>query len=265
MNHPDKYDTIGVGYNTTRKADPYLFSRLFHMLSPSSDGHYLDVGCGTGNYTVEFANRGINFAGIDPSEEMLLTAKSRSNKVEWLSGVAENLPFRDNTFDGATATLTIHHWKDRTIGFQEVARVLKPGARFVIFTSSPEQMDAYWLNHYFPDLIQRSGMQMPSLELVEGELQQEGFKVHVLEKYFVQDDLQDLFLQSGKNKPEMYFDENIRRGISTFAALANNGEVEEGLKMLANDIEDGNFQSVKERYESDIGDYMFVVAELNKD
>ena len=264
MNRPDKYDTIGVGYNTTRKADPYLFSRLYHMLSPMTDGHYLDVGCGTGNYTLEFANKGIRFIGIDPSDEMLHTAKSRSDAIEWVSGVVEQLPFHDNTFDGATATLTIHHWKDLSVGFKEISRVLKPGCRFVIFTSSPEQMNSYWLNHYFPELMQRSAKQMPPLESAEKELNDAGFNVLYFEKYFVQDDLQDLFLQSGKNKPEMYFDENIRRGISTFAALANKQEVEVGLKMLKDDIDNGKFQSVKQRYESDAGDYMFVVAELNK-
>src|SRR5688572_7336102 len=123
MNHPDKYDTIGVGYNTTRKADPYLFSRLYHMLSPTTEGQYLDVGCGTGNYTLEFAKRGIRFTGVDPSDEMLMTARTRSNDVEWVKGVVEQLPFSDNTFYGAIATLTLHHWKDLSKGFQEIARV----------------------------------------------------------------------------------------------------------------------------------------------
>src|SRR5687768_12699553 len=194
MNSPGKYDTIGVGYNTTRKADHYIFSRLFEMLSPSPDGHYLDVGCGTGNYTIEFAKKGIRLTGIDLSDEMLHTAKSRSNDIEWISGVAEELPFAENSFDGATATLTIHHWKNRASGFSEIARVLKHGSRLVIFTSSPEQMDSYWLNHYFPELMQRSGKQMPSMELVTKELQHAGFKVPAFEKYFVQDDLRDLFL-----------------------------------------------------------------------
>src|SRR5688572_25181761 len=236
INTPNKYDKIGVGYNTTRQADPYLFSRLYAMLSLTTDGHYLDVGCGTGNYTIEFANKGIRFTGIDPSSEMLLTAKTKSDKVNWLNGIAEELPFSDNSFDGAIATLTIHHWKNIENGFKEIARVIKPGSRLVIFTSSPEQMDGYWLNHYFPELIKRSSLQMPSVETVELALKHAGFTINTFEKYFVQDDLQDLFLQCGKNRPEIYFDENVRRGISTFAALANKEEVDAGLKMLADDI-----------------------------
>ena len=260
-NHIAKYDKIGVGYNTTRQADPYLFSRLFYLLSPHINGHYLDVGCGTGNYTIEFANRGIRFTGIDPSNKMLLTAKTKSDKVNWLSGIAEELPFSDNSFDGAIATLTIHHWKNIKNGFKEIARVIKPGSRLVIFTSSPEQMDRYWLNHYFPELIKRSALQMPSVEIVELALKNAGFTVSAFEKYFVQDDLKDLFLQCGKNRPEIYFDENIRRGISTFASLANRIEVEAGLKMLKDDIDYGGFQSVKQKYESDEGDYVFIIAE----
>jgi len=45
------YDRIGVGYDDTRQADPYLRSRLIHHLRPSPSGRYLDIGSGTGNYT----------------------------------------------------------------------------------------------------------------------------------------------------------------------------------------------------------------------
>ena len=44
--------TIGVGYDSTRSADPYILSRLLHHLSPTADASYLDVGCGTGNFPI---------------------------------------------------------------------------------------------------------------------------------------------------------------------------------------------------------------------
>jgi len=40
------YDRIGVGYDDTRQADPYLRSRLIHHLRPSPSGRYLDIGSG---------------------------------------------------------------------------------------------------------------------------------------------------------------------------------------------------------------------------
>lgn len=60
-----KYDIIATGYNSTRQADPYLTSRLLYWLKPTKDKLYLDIGCGTGNYTIALADNGVNFVGID--------------------------------------------------------------------------------------------------------------------------------------------------------------------------------------------------------
>src|SRR5438045_1089469 len=95
------YNSIGLTYNSTRRADPYLLERMYSLLSPQKDKQYLDVGCGTGNYTIALAQKGINFVGVDPSEIMLGEAKAKSYQVEWVSGVAEKMPFKDETFAGA--------------------------------------------------------------------------------------------------------------------------------------------------------------------
>ncbi|HEX3385799.1 MAG TPA: class I SAM-dependent methyltransferase, partial [Mucilaginibacter sp.] len=100
------YDDIGRGYNTTRQADAYLTGRLYYHLLPKDGAVYLDVGCGTGNYTTALANKGLDFQGIEPSEEMLGIARLRSSDVKWFTGKAENIPAEDALFDGAIATLT---------------------------------------------------------------------------------------------------------------------------------------------------------------
>src|SRR5690242_7558808 len=201
-----KYDAIGVGYNTTRNADPYLLERVFSLLAPEKDGHYLDIGCGTGNYTIALHKKGYHFTGVDPSHQMLDEARSKSSDVDWCFGSVEKIPFDDAFFDGAIATLTIHHWENLRDGLDELSRVLKPGSDLVIFTSSPEQMSGYWLNHYFPEIMARSILNMPSVKKVNEALDKSGFRNVGVEKYFVQDDLIDMFLQSGKNRPEIYFD-----------------------------------------------------------
>ena len=45
------YDSIGIEYDTTRRADPYIAGRLAHHLALSKGGTYLDLACGSGNYT----------------------------------------------------------------------------------------------------------------------------------------------------------------------------------------------------------------------
>ncbi len=145
------YDIIGQNYNSTRKADLFISNRLLYHLSLNklTDGVYLDVGCGTGNYTVKLATFGLKMHGIDPSHIMLEAAKNKSSEVNWLQASAEDIPYENLMFDGALATLTIHHWDNLSIGMSEIYRVMKDSARFVIFTATPEQMQSYWLNHYF--------------------------------------------------------------------------------------------------------------------
>lgn len=52
------YDQIGVGYDATRRADGYIVDRLANLLKLRSGASYLDVACGTGNYTLALAARG---------------------------------------------------------------------------------------------------------------------------------------------------------------------------------------------------------------
>ena len=257
------YDNIGVGYNSTRQADPYIAEKLVQLLLPNPNGLYLDIGCGTGNYTIALANGGVNFYGIEPSEKMLNIACSRNDKVNWLLGLAEQIPVNNNMFDGAIATLTIHHWADINKAFEEIYRVLNHNSKFVIFTSTPEQLKGYWLNNYFPKMLGASMLQMPSFESIEKTAIEAGFVITNTEKYFIQDDLKDHFLYAGKNRPELYLDEEIRKGISSFSALSNAEEVQSGLSKLRSDINLNRFKEIKEKYDNTLGDYLFITAKKN--
>lgn len=253
-----KYDKIGTGYNSTRQADPYLTNRLFSLLRPQNNKLYLDIGCGTGNYTSVLADKGLNFIGVEPSEKMLNEAKSKNQDIKWLNGTAEQIPADDKTFDGIIATLTIHHWTDIKKAFAELNRVLADNGRIVLFTSTPEQMKGYWLNYYFPKMLYSSVVQMPSLDMLQKATDESKLKINRIEKYFIKDDLKDCFLYVGKNCPERYFDEQIRQGISSFSSLANIDEVKQGLTELRNDIDNNAFEQIKDQYENDLGDYLFI-------
>jgi len=256
-----KYDKIGTGYNSTRQADPYLAERLFSNLQPKTDKLYLDIGCGTGNYTITLANKGFNFIGVEPSEIMLNEAKSRHQDINWLKGTAEQIPAGDKSFDGIIATLTIHHWTDLKKAFIEINRVLSDNGRLVLFTSTPEQMKGYWLNHYFPKMLNASIVQMPSLADIKEAIVQTELEITDIEKYLIKDDLQDCFLYVGKNNPNRYFDETIRYGISSFSSLANIEEVKKGLSKLRNDIDNQAFGKIKDQYVNELGDYLFITID----
>lgn len=259
-----KYESIGNGYNSTRQADPYLTERLLFHLQPKTDKLYLDIGCGTGNYTCALCEKGINFIGVEPSEKMLGAAKIRNQRINWLKGTAEQIPTADKVFDGSIATLTLHHWSDIKKAFLELSRVLADDGRIVIFTSTPEQMKGYWLNHYFPKMLDSSIVQMPSPDKIKEAIRHTGLHINTIEKYFVKDDLQDCFLYVGKNNPYRYFDETIRNGISSFSSLANISEVRAGLTKLKNDIDNHNFEKIKKQYDNDLGDYVFIILEKRR-
>ncbi len=255
------YNSIGQGYNQTRKTDPYLAQTLYNLLQPTPYGIYLDIGCGTGNYTIALAEKGVMLHGVDPSAVMLNEAKAKSNAVQWHLGNAEQIPFDNNFFDGAVATLTLHHWDSLEKGFKEIYRVMKPNAKMVFFAAISDLTEKFWLQHYFPKMLAASIKKEPKFSAVENAVHQAGFKINQIEKYFVQDDLQDQFLYAGKNNPKLYFDPNVRGSISSFAQLSLKDEVEEGLKQLEADIESGAFEGIRKQYPSEDGDYMFIVLE----
>lgn len=259
------YDAIGTGYNHTRQADPFIAEKIYESVVSDTDGLYLDIGCGTGNYTLTIKEKGLNVCGIDPSEKMLEIARMRDRAVEWKQGKAEGIPAEDNLFDGIFGTLTLHHWSNIAAGFKELYRVLKPGGRIAFFTSDPLQMQDYWLNHYFPEMLSESISQMPAFEMLKTTAENSGFTMLSPEKYFVQDGLKDHFLYVGKNRPELYFDETIRNGISSFIALSNKSEVEKGLSELRKDLDSEKFTEIKNRYNDNLGDYLFFKAQKGHD
>ncbi|TBN04906.1 class I SAM-dependent methyltransferase [Hyunsoonleella flava] len=256
-----KYNTIGSNYNSTRKADPFLTKKLIELLRPSAEGTYLDIGCGTGNYTNALQQQGYQFIGIDPSELMLVKAKLLNDAIDWRIGTAEDTQLPDASVDGIIGSLTIHHWTDLKKALVELHRVLKPKGRIVIFTSTPEQMEGYWLNHYFPKMLQDSMAQMPSLERVKSAILNSGLVFKNTEAYFIQPDLKDQFLYCGKHEPELYFDPQVQHGISSFSHLSNKTEVERGLERLQEDVSSGAIKQIIDAYQNDKGDYLYVIAE----
>jgi len=253
------YDQIGIGYDTTRRADPYLLSRLLHFLRPVSEHWHLDVGCGTANYTIAMREAGVRIAGIDLSSAMLSRAHAKCPPLPLHRGRAEALPFKAGAFAGAICTFVHHHMDDPAGAFREVRRVLAPGSRFVILNGTLEQLQHYWVTEYFPKATQKAAAPYARFE-TDNWLRAAGFTIEQTELYEVRDDLKDWFLYCGKNKPELYLDPEVRSGISSFANAPDADEITRGVARIEEDIRTGRITEVMRSYEWNGGDYMFTVA-----
>lgn len=254
------YNQIGTTYDTTRKADPGIVALLINLLKVNRSGFVLDIACGSGNYTAALAKENFNISGVDVSSVMLDHAKQKYVDLNFVQGDSARLPYLDSCFDGAICTLATHHFKNLAQAFQEAYRVIHRG-KFVIFTYTPEQISQYWLRRYFPDMIARSAEIVKDIPTLTQMLLSAGFLKVQHQPYFVTHELQDLFLQAGKYRPELYFDPKIRAGISGFQLFCPEAELADGLAKLQKDIETGKIQQVIADHESKVGDYLFLVAE----
>ena len=253
------YDSIGASYLTSRRADPGIVATLADLLALDPAARYLDLACGTGNYTTVLAALGGTWCGTDISDVMLGRARAAAPSVSWHKAAASKLPFPDRTFDGALCTLAIHHFDELLGPFREVRRTLKSGP-FVLFTGLAEQMRRYWLCHYFPLMMARSIEQMPTRDAIEDALAKAGFCRPDCVPYFVGWDLVDLFLYAGKHRPHLHLQPEVRANMSSFARLCDREELVGGLEALAADLESGDFASVHGAYSSAEGDYAFFIA-----
>ena len=253
------YDTIGVGYDETRQADPVVRDRLIAHLEPKSDGNYVDIACGTGNYTAALHQKGVPICGMDLSQEMLRQAKGKSPDVTWLQGDVTDLPFGDASFDGGVCILATHLFGGIEQPFREIRRVIE--GRFVIFTCTPEQMSRCWLQHYFPRTMEQASGRMASFDVLRDALQAAGFQSVEQEPYFVTKETKDLFLQGGVLRPEVYLNPEMRSGVSAFVLSEDQDEITAGVATLAQDIESGKIEEIMATYQSKLGDLLFVVAQ----
>ena len=97
----------------------------------------LDVGCGTGYLLGRLAARAPQaqvLAGIDAAPAMIEVARAvaADDRMRFVAGTAEQLPWPAATFDMVVSTTSFDHWADQRAGLAECARVLAPGGRLVL-------------------------------------------------------------------------------------------------------------------------------------
>ncbi len=152
-------------------------ARLLLGLVPG-DG-VLDIACGTGNFTRDFARvigpSGL-VVGLDASTTMLMRAVDDTGGMEqvaYVRGDAQDLPFRDQSFDAVCCFAALHLFADPIKALDSIVRVLTPGGRVAIFTSCRGRSAP--LRTWESLMERQSGMRMFEREEVVDALEQRGF------------------------------------------------------------------------------------------
>jgi len=99
---------------------------LVKLLRPVIGERVLDIGCGTGRHLEMFVRMGLDVSGLDASPHMLEFARKKcGSRVSLHHGVAEDLPFDDNTFNIACLITTLEFVEDSRKALEEACRVAK--------------------------------------------------------------------------------------------------------------------------------------------
>jgi SAM-dependent methyltransferase len=98
----------------------------------------LDLGCGEGQIARKLVLDGAgDVVGVDPTVNQLAAARARGGGPNYVRATAERVPVRDDSCDAVVACLVFEHMPDHRPAISEVARVLRPGGRFVFFLNHP--------------------------------------------------------------------------------------------------------------------------------
>lgn len=88
----------------------------------------LELGCGTGEFTEDFARTGASVTAIDVSPELLAAARARGTAARFLIADATALPLGDASLDAVVGSSILHH-VELGPAVAEMRRVLRPGGR----------------------------------------------------------------------------------------------------------------------------------------
>lgn len=217
------YDAIGVGYRGVRRADPRIERRIHEALGGAT--RVVNVGAGSGSY--EPTDRLV--VAVEPSVTMIRQRPPKAGPA--VRAFADRLPFADDSFDGAMALLTVHHWPDPLAGLAELARVT--AGPLVVLTFDKSVHDQQWLvTDYLPSMADLDRHHVSAEQIADAV---GGGRIEVVP---IPHDCVDGFCHAWWRRPQAYLDPAVRAGISGIARLPSE-IVDRAMVRLAADLASG--------------------------
>lgn len=136
----ESYDAI-YSSGMLKEPDPY-YGWILELLGAKNGKKLLDVACGGGFLLKAAESRGLLTYGTDISVNAVKIARKNAPNSVIAVGDAEELPFKNNSFDYVTCLGSFEHFLNPDRGVRELTRVLKPnGKACVVLPNSYFMMD----------------------------------------------------------------------------------------------------------------------------
>lgn len=159
----------------TDGADPEYREQILPLAAELLAGfsRVIEVGTGEGQVARVIASLGAELvAGFDPTNNQIRAAAQRGGGPVFVRGSAQHLAVRDAAVDAAVACLVFEHIDELDEAIAEVARVLRPGGRFVLFLNHPllQTPNSGWIDDQLldpPEQYWRIGAYLPEDSTLE--------------------------------------------------------------------------------------------------
>jgi len=190
MSSFEPWDLVATGYaETTMAAFEQYADAAIAAVDLKQGDTILDVACGPGTLSLMCADKAGKIHGIDFSQSMLNCFAERidhegHSNIEIRHGDAQQLPYEDDSFDAAFSLFGLMFFPDRSKGFAEIYRTLKPGGRAAVTSWAPVDMSPAMqvmfgaVRAMKPEIPepQRAIDTLENPELFEQEMREAGFK-----------------------------------------------------------------------------------------
>jgi ubiquinone/menaquinone biosynthesis C-methylase UbiE len=155
------------------KEDQARYLRPLSGLLPSRVRMVVDLGCGTGRFSVALAEEfGAPVLGVDPARTMLAKAREGIShpRVTFTEGTATAIPLEDGAADLIFVCMAYHHFDDPHGAMREMRRVLGPGGIVAIRNSTVDALDRIAYLDYFPAAKAHLAAVLPARERLKASM-----------------------------------------------------------------------------------------------